>query len=78
MLGDPTLYTRTDEVESAWRFCTTILDAWNRPDAPRPWPYTAGTWGPRGRRRPDERRDAAGGGSELVSGHPPRGVQDLE
>ena len=27
MLGDPTLYTRTDAVESAWRFCTAILDA---------------------------------------------------
>ncbi len=46
MLGDPTLYTRTDAVESAWRFCTTILDAWARPDAPPPVPYTAGTWGP--------------------------------
>ena len=22
MLGDPTLFTRTDEVESAWRFIT--------------------------------------------------------
>ena len=28
MLGDPTLYTRTDEVDSAWRFITAILDAW--------------------------------------------------
>jgi glucose-6-phosphate 1-dehydrogenase len=46
MLGDPTLYTRTDAVESAWRFCTTILDAWARPDAPPPLPYVAGTWGP--------------------------------
>jgi glucose-6-phosphate 1-dehydrogenase len=46
MLGDPTLYTRTDAVESAWRFCTTILDAWARPDAPPPLPYAAGTWGP--------------------------------
>ena len=23
MLGDPTLFTRTDEVESAWRFVTS-------------------------------------------------------
>ena len=23
-----------------------ILDAWNRPDAPPPLPYVAGTWGP--------------------------------
>jgi glucose-6-phosphate 1-dehydrogenase len=45
MLGDPTLFTRTDEVESAWRFITTILRAWDdrgtRPDS-----YPAGTWGP--------------------------------
>ena len=27
MLGDPTLFTRTDEVDSAWRFITSILDA---------------------------------------------------
>jgi glucose-6-phosphate 1-dehydrogenase len=46
MLGDPTLYTRTDAVESAWRFCTAILDAWARDDAPPPVPYSAGTWGP--------------------------------
>ena len=46
MLGDPTLYTRTDAVESAWRFCDAILDAWARPDAPPPAPYVAGSWGP--------------------------------
>jgi glucose-6-phosphate 1-dehydrogenase len=46
MLGDPTLYTRTDAVESAWRFCTAILEAWSRDDAPPPVPYPAGTWGP--------------------------------
>ncbi len=46
ILGDPTLYTRTDAVESAWRFCGTILDAWGRPDAPPPVPYVAGSWGP--------------------------------
>ncbi|MGE3819443.1 MAG: glucose-6-phosphate dehydrogenase, partial [Isosphaeraceae bacterium] len=46
MLGDPTLFTRTDEVESAWRFITRILDAWERPDAKPPALYAAGTWGP--------------------------------
>jgi glucose-6-phosphate 1-dehydrogenase len=46
MLGDPTLFTRTDEVESAWRFITTILDAWERPGARPPATYPAGTWGP--------------------------------
>lgn len=45
MLGDPTLFTRTDEVESAWRFITQILDAWEQGYAP-PVSYVAGTWGP--------------------------------
>jgi glucose-6-phosphate 1-dehydrogenase len=46
MLGDPTLYTRTDEVQSAWRFASAILDAWKQPDAPAPVSYVAGSWGP--------------------------------
>jgi glucose-6-phosphate 1-dehydrogenase len=46
MLGDQSLFTRTDEVESAWRFITQILAAWNRPDAPPPDEYPAGSWGP--------------------------------
>ncbi len=47
ILGDPTLFTRTDEVENAWQFITPILEAWHRPDAPKPAKYAAGTWGPR-------------------------------
>jgi glucose-6-phosphate 1-dehydrogenase len=46
MLGDPTLFTRTDEVESAWRFITSILEAWQDPQAPPPLTYVAGSWGP--------------------------------
>ncbi len=46
MLGDPTLFTRTDEVDNAWRFITQILDAWEAPNAPPPVTYQAGTWGP--------------------------------
>jgi len=46
MLGDPSLYTRTDAVEAAWKFVNPILEAWQAPDAPRPLEYTAGTWGP--------------------------------
>ncbi len=46
MLGDPTLYTRTDEVQSAWRFVSAILDAWHQPGAPPPGTYVAGSWGP--------------------------------
>jgi glucose-6-phosphate 1-dehydrogenase len=46
MLGDPTLFTRTDEVESAWRFITPFLTAWSSPEAPPPLGYVAGSWGP--------------------------------
>ncbi len=45
MLGDPTLFTRRDEVEAAWRIVQPILDAWEDPSA-APRPYEAGTWGP--------------------------------
>ena len=43
--GDPTLFMRHDEVESAWAWVEPILEAWaGRPDHPRPYP--AGSWGP--------------------------------
>jgi glucose-6-phosphate 1-dehydrogenase len=45
MLGDPTLFTRRDEVEAAWAIVQPILDAWDDPAA-APRPYEAGTWGP--------------------------------
>lgn len=45
MLGDPTLFTRTDEVDNAWRFITDILNAWERADVPTST-YPAGSWGP--------------------------------
>jgi glucose-6-phosphate 1-dehydrogenase len=44
MLGDPTLFIRTDEVEQAWRIVDPILEAW-ADDAPLA-SYQAGTWGP--------------------------------
>jgi glucose-6-phosphate 1-dehydrogenase len=45
MLGDPSLFTRTDEVENSWRFMTAILDAWQE-QGTKPDTYQAGTWGP--------------------------------
>ena len=45
MLGDPTLFARRDEVETAWGLMQPILDAWA--DEPVPvYPYESGTWGP--------------------------------
>jgi glucose-6-phosphate 1-dehydrogenase len=46
LLGDPSLYTRTDAVEAAWKFVDPILQAWAAPEAGRPLDYPAGTWGP--------------------------------
>ncbi len=47
MLGDPTLFTRSDEVEAAWRLYTPILEGLKQ--SPEKFPvhsYEAGTWGP--------------------------------
>jgi glucose-6-phosphate 1-dehydrogenase len=45
MLGDPTLFARRDEVETAWTLMQPILDAWNNLPTPV-YPYESGTWGP--------------------------------
>jgi glucose-6-phosphate 1-dehydrogenase len=45
MLGDPTLFTRSDEVETAWRFIDVIEESWAH-DAPPLETYAAGSWGP--------------------------------
>ncbi len=45
MLGDPTLFARRDEVETAWTLMQPILDGWD--ELPTPvYPYESGTWGP--------------------------------
>jgi glucose-6-phosphate 1-dehydrogenase len=45
MIGDPTLFTRADEVETAWKLIDPIEAAW-RDDRPPLHMYDAGTWGP--------------------------------
>ena len=45
MIGDPTLFTRSDEVEAAWKLIDPIEAAW-RDDRPQLSMYAAGTWGP--------------------------------
>jgi glucose-6-phosphate 1-dehydrogenase len=47
MLGDQTLFTRTDEVEEQWSLVDAIIAAWRR-DRPAFPNYAAGTWGPIG------------------------------
>ena len=45
MRGDPTLFTRNDEVEAQWRICDPILRAWAQTPGPLPQ-YEAGSQGP--------------------------------
>ena len=45
MLGDSTLFTRTDEVEEQWLLVDSIVAAWQR-DKPAFPNYPAGSWGP--------------------------------
>lgn len=47
MRGDSTLFTRSDELEAAWKFVTPVLEAWEHSSSP-PEFYPAGTWGPPG------------------------------
>jgi glucose-6-phosphate 1-dehydrogenase len=45
MLGDPTLFARRDEVETAWALMQPVIDAWEEGISPVHF-YEAGTWGP--------------------------------
>ena len=45
--NDPTLFSRTDFVETAWRIVQPMLDAWRNTPADDYPNYAAGTWGPR-------------------------------
>jgi glucose-6-phosphate 1-dehydrogenase len=45
MLGDQTLFTRSDEVEEQWAIVDAIVAGWAR-DRPAFPNYAAGTWGP--------------------------------
>ena len=45
MLGDATLFTRSDEVEEQWALVDSMVAPWKR-DRPNFPNYAAGTWGP--------------------------------
>jgi len=58
LLGDATLFTRSDEIEWAWRHIDPILTGWKQGDSPPPLEeYEAGTWGTDGGRQLIERDD---------------------
>jgi glucose-6-phosphate 1-dehydrogenase len=46
MRGDPTLFTRRDEVEAEWRIITPIEEAWANLPPPAFPNYAAGSEGP--------------------------------
>jgi glucose-6-phosphate 1-dehydrogenase len=46
MKGDPTLFTRNDEIEESWDLLAPIFNVWDSKDAPPVFQYTAGSWGP--------------------------------
>ncbi|MFN2635670.1 MAG: glucose-6-phosphate dehydrogenase [Gemmatimonadaceae bacterium] len=47
MIGDPTLFTRSDEVEMAWSIIDPVLDYWDKHPAKSLPTYPAGSWGPK-------------------------------
>ena len=46
LAGDASLFTRSDEIEHAWRLIDPIIAAWASPQAPPLCFYEAATWGP--------------------------------
>jgi glucose-6-phosphate 1-dehydrogenase len=46
MVGDPTLFIRTDEVEQAWQIVDPVLESWARGQPPVSG-YESGSWGPK-------------------------------
>lgn len=44
--GDASLFTRSDEIEWAWRLIDPIVRGWEAPDAPPLFSYEPGSWGP--------------------------------
>jgi glucose-6-phosphate 1-dehydrogenase len=44
--GDASLFTRADEVETAWSLIDPIMQAWEAADLPRLSTYVPGSWGP--------------------------------
>ena len=49
LTGDASLFTRADEVETAWGIIDPILKAWESPSGKKPLAsYEPGSWGPKG------------------------------
>lgn len=46
ILGDPSLFTREDEIQLQWKLIDYILQGWKSPHAPPLVTYPRGSWGP--------------------------------
>jgi len=46
MVGEATLFTRSDEVEATWRIVDPIIEQWERDTSKKIPTYQAGSWGP--------------------------------
>ena len=46
LLGDASLFTRSDGIENAWRLIDPIIQNWASPEAPPLRVYEPGSWGP--------------------------------
>jgi len=47
MLGDQTLFVRSDAIDLSWKLFTPVLEKWESSDACPLYKYQAGTWGPK-------------------------------
>jgi glucose-6-phosphate 1-dehydrogenase len=47
MIGEATLFTRSDEVDAAWRVVDPLIKYWESHKPRRMPTYAAGSWGPR-------------------------------
>lgn len=48
LIGDPSLFSRTDQVEVCWKFIDPVLRAWSDKSRKTDFPnYAAGSWGPK-------------------------------
>ena len=46
LVGDQTLFLRSDEIEASWHYADEVRNAWQRPGAAPLLEYPAGSWGP--------------------------------
>jgi glucose-6-phosphate 1-dehydrogenase len=46
MIGDASLFARSDEVELAWKIIDPLIEAWHGPQGPAMHTYPVGGWGP--------------------------------